>query len=91
VCTSIELSNPLTPPTLIAYVDFAYKHFGFHVDSFPQPFSPCPVDPMDCTVLCSSIMDSTLVVNEDQIVDRVDVVQPTYVIIHDECVRESKE
>jgi len=29
--------------------------------------------------------------NEDQVVDGVVVVQPTYAIIHDECVQESKE
>jgi len=30
-------------------------------------------------------------VSEDQVVDGVSVVQPTYPIIHDECVWESKE
>ena len=29
--------------------------------------------------------------NEDQVVDIFGVMQPTYAIIHDECVRESKE
>jgi len=30
-------------------------------------------------------------VNEDQFLDRVDVMQPAYAIIHDECVWESEE
>lgn len=61
------------------------------MDSFPQPPSPHSVDPPDCTVLFSSIPDSSPAVKEDQAVDRVGVVQPTCAIIHDECVQESKE
>lgn len=34
--------------------------------------------------MCASILDSTLVVNEDQAIDGVGVVQPTYAIIHKE-------
>ena len=34
-------------------------------------------DPPDDTVLCSSILDSTLLVNEDQAIDGVGVAQPT--------------
>lgn len=36
------------------------------------------------TLLCSSIPDSTLVVNEHQATDGVGVAQPTRVVIHEE-------
>ena len=89
--TFVELSHPPTPPALDIYVDFACNAIGCHVDSFPQPLSQRSVDPSDCTILCSSIPNSSLVVNEDQVVDGVSVVQATCTIIHDECVRESKK
>ena len=56
-----------------------------------KPASPRSIDPLDYTTLCYSVPNSTLVVNEDQVVDGVGVVQPTCTTIHDECVRESKE
>ena len=34
--------------------------------------------------MCSSIPDSTLVVNEDQAIDGVSVAQPTCLVIHEE-------
>jgi len=89
--TSVELSHLLTPHALDIFADLACKPVGCHVDFFPQPLSPCSVDPPDCTVLCSSIPDSSPTVNKDQVFDRVGVMQPTYAIIHDECVQESKE
>ena len=89
--TSVELSHPPTPPTLDICADLACKLVGCHVDSFPQPPSPHSVDPLDCTILCSSVPDSSPIVNEDQVVNGVSVVQPTYAIIHDEYVQESKE
>jgi len=51
----------------------------------PQPPSLYSNDRPDDTVLCSSIPNSTLVVNEDQAIDRVGVAQPTSIVIHDEC------
>ena len=89
--TSFELSHPPTPHALDILIDLACKPIGCHVDSFPQPLSQRSVDPSDCTILCSSIPNSSLVVNEDQVVDGVSVVQATCTIIHDECVRESKK
>lgn len=89
--TSFELSHLPTPLALDICIDLACKPTGRHVDLLPQPLSPRFVDPLNCTMLCSSILDSTLVVNEDQVVDRVGVVQPTCTIILDKCVRESKE
>lgn len=50
----------------------------------PQPLSLCSVDPLDYTVWCSSIPDSTLIVNKDQAIDGVGVPQPTCVVIHEE-------
>lgn len=84
--TSVELSHPPTPPALDIYIDLACKPIFFHVDSFPQPLSPRSVDPPDCTVLCSSIPDSSPIVNEDQVVDGFCFMKPTYAIIHDDCV-----
>lgn len=41
--------------------------------------------PPDDVVLCSSIPDSSLVVNEEQPTDGVGVAQTTCAIIHEEC------
>lgn len=57
---------------------------GFQIHFLPQPLSPGSTNPLDCIILCSSILDSTLVVNKDQVVDRVDVAQPTCIVIYDE-------
>ena len=50
----------------------------------PQPPYSYSDDPPDDTTLCSSIPDSTLVVNEDQAIDEVGVLKPTCVVIHEE-------
>ena len=84
--TYVELSHPPTPPTLDSYTDLARKPIGCHMDSFPQPLSMRFVDPLDCTVSCSSILDSSPGVEEDEVVDGVRTKQPTCTIIHDECV-----
>lgn len=89
--TFFELSHPPTPPALDIYVDLVCKPAGYHMDLLPQPLSLCSIDPPNSTVLCSSIRSSSRVVNEDQVIDGVDVVQPTYTIIHDGFVWESKE
>lgn len=87
----VELSHPPTLPALNVCAKLACKPASCDVDLFPQPPSPRFIDPLDCIVLCSFVLDSTLVVNEDQVVDEVGVVQLTCTIIHDECVRESEE
>ena len=61
------------------------------MDLFTQSLSPHSVDPMDCTMLCSLVPYSTLVVHEDQVVDTVGVEKPTCAIIYDEYVCESEE
>lgn len=68
---SVELSHPPTPLALEFYVDLACKTFGCHVDLFPQPLSPRSVDPPDYIVLCSPVLESTLVVHEDQVIDGI--------------------
>lgn len=49
-----------------------------------QPPSLCSVDSSDCTILCSSIPNSTFVVKKDQAIDKVGVVQLTCTVIHEE-------
>lgn len=88
--TSVEMPHPSTPPAIDIYTDLACKPVGRHVDLLPQHPSPFSSYPPDCIVLCSFVLNSTLIVNKDQVVDGVGVVQPTYTIIHDECVQESK-
>lgn len=89
--TSVDLSHPPTPLGLNICIDLACKTICCHVDLFHQPLSLRSVDPLNCTVLCSPIPESTLVVHEDRVIDRVDIAQPTCVVIHHECVRESEE
>jgi len=88
--TSVEMSHPSTPPAIDIYTDLACKPVGRHVDLLPQHPSPCSSYPPDCIVLCSFVLNSTLIVNEDQVVDRFGVMQPTYAIIHDKCVNMKK-
>lgn len=71
--TSVELSHSPTPPSLEICANLARNIVGFHVDSFPQPLSLHSVDPLNCIVLCSSILDSSRAMNEDQDVDGIGV------------------
>lgn len=88
---SVELSHPPTPPSLDIRVNLACKNVLHYMDLFPQPPFLHSIDPLDCTILCSFVPDSTLVVKEDQVVDGFGIVQPTYTIICDDYVWESKE
>lgn len=54
------------------------------MNSIPQPLSSHSVVPLDETVLCSSISNSTLAVNEEHAIGRVGVSQPTCVVNHEE-------
>ena len=56
----------------------------------PQPPSSYSDDPPNDIILCSSISDSTLVVNEDQAINGVGVAQPTCIVIHEEYDLESE-
>lgn len=68
-----QLSHPPTLTTLNICVDLVGKPMGCHTHLLPQPLYPRSPDPLDCTILCSSILDYTSVVNEDQAIDKVDV------------------
>lgn len=50
----------------------------------PQPLSSHSVVPLDDIIMCSSISDFTLVVNEEQAIDGVGVSQPTCIVIHED-------
>lgn len=50
----------------------------------PQPSSSYSDDPLDDIVLCYFISHSTLVVNEDQAIDKVGVAKPTCIVSHEE-------
>ena len=54
------------------------------MNCFLQPPSSHPGVPSNDVVLCSSIMDFLVVVNEEQPIDRVGVLQPTCTFIHEE-------
>ena len=57
---------------------------GCHMYFIPQPPYFYFDDPLDDTVLFSSIAFSTLVLNKDQSIDGVGVAQPTCTVIHEE-------
>lgn len=81
---SVELSHHPTITTLNFYAYLVGNPMGCHMHLLPQPPSLHSTDPPDCTVLCSSIPDSTPVANEDQAIDGFDVAQPTRALIYDE-------
>jgi len=82
--TSVQLSHY---PDITPYdfrTSLVVNPLGSHMHFVPQhPYSYSD-DPLDCTAFCSSVPDSTLVVNEDQSIDGVGVAQPTYAVIHEE-------
>ena len=55
-----------------------------HMHPFLQTLSSHSSVPLDDVVLCSSILDSSLVVNKEQPTDGFNVAQPTCAIIHEE-------
>jgi len=69
--TSIQLSHAPTLTTLNICVDLVGKPMGRYTHLLPQPPSLHSADPLDCIVLCSSVLDSTPIVNEDQTIDEV--------------------
>lgn len=50
----------------------------------PHPPSLYFDHPLDCTILCSSVLDSTPVLKEDRSIDGFGVEKPTCVAIHEE-------
>lgn len=86
----IQLLHASTLTTLNFYIDMVGKPMGCHMHLLPQPSTPHSFDPPDCVVLCSPIPSSTPIVNEDQAIDRVDVAQPTCIVIYNEYEWESE-
>lgn len=81
--TSVQLSHPPNITSLNIRTDLVENPMGCHIHVLPHPLSLCSVDPLDYTILCCSILNSTPVVNEDQPVDSIDVAQPTCVVIQE--------
>jgi len=71
--TSVQLSHPPIITTLNFLAELVGNPMGCHMHLLPQPPSSHSVDPLDCTLLCSSVSDSTPVVNEDQATKEVGV------------------
>jgi len=69
--TSVEMSRPPTPPTLNICTDLDCNPDGCHEVLSSQPPSSGSFDPLDFTVLCSPVLDSTSVFHDDQVVNGV--------------------
>ena len=80
--------SPPTPPALYFCANLDCKPVGYHVVSSSQPLSTGSFGPLDFFVLCSSILDFTCDVHEDQVMDEVGVEHPTCAIIFYEYVWE---
>lgn len=86
--TSVQISYPPNIILLNFCTDLVVSPLSYHMNFVPQPPSSYSYDPSDDDVLCSSIPDSTLVVNEDQAINEVSVSQPTCIVIHQEYDQE---
>ena len=73
-------SPNITPLNFQAYLFVCPSSSYMH--SFLQPPSFHSCVPLDGVVLCLSILDSSLVVNEEQPTNEVSVAKPTCVVIH---------
>ena len=69
--TSVELSYPHSPLALDICADLACNLACCHMDLLRQPSSLRFANPPDYIILWSFVPDSTLVVNGDQVVDRI--------------------
>lgn len=87
----IKLPPPPTPPALDFCIDFDCKPDGCHMVSTPRTPSNGSFDPLYFDVLCSSILDSTCDVHENQVMDEVRAGKPTYAIIFNEYVWEFEQ
>jgi len=83
--TFFEQSHPpnITPSDFRA--DLVVSPIPHHMYFVPQPPSSYSDQPPDDTVLCSSIPESTLFLNEDRSINGVGVSQPTCDAIQEEC------
>ena len=74
---SVQLSYPPSITSLNFRTGLAAKSMGCHMHLLPHPPFSHFADPPDCIILCSSVPDSTPILNEDQAINRVGVAQPT--------------
>jgi len=84
VPTFVQLSHSPNISSLNFRLDLVVSPSSCHMHFVPQPLSSYSTNPPNNTVSCSSILDSTLVVNEEQATNEVGVAQPTCTIIHEE-------
>jgi len=82
--TYVQLSHPPTISSRNFHVDLVVSPSCCNMNFVPQPSSSHSVVPLDDIVLCSSIPDSTLVMNEEQATEKVGVAQRTCAVIHEE-------
>lgn len=87
----IDLSPIPTPLALDFYEYLDCKPIGCHVILFFQPPSSSSFDPLNFSVMCSSVPDSTCDFHEDKVVEGVGIEKPTCAIIFYEYVWESEE
>lgn len=80
--TFFESSCPLDIDPSNFHEDLVVSRIPFHMYFVPQNLSSHSKHPLDDTTLCSSILDCTLVLNEDRSIDGVGVVEPTCRGIH---------
>lgn len=83
VHTYVHYSHPCNINPLNFHSELVVSPSSSHMHSVLPPPSLHPGVPPDDVVLCSSIPDSSLVVNEEQTTNRVSVAQPTCAIIHE--------
>jgi len=91
---NLPVELPPSPPTLPAldfYIDLDCNPDGCHMVSSLRLPSTSSFDPSDFSVLCSSVVNSTCDVDEDQVMEGASVGNPTYTISFDEYVWDSNQ
>ena len=83
VHTFVHPSHPPNITPLKFRSELVVSPSSYHMHSFLLLSSSHSGVPMEDVVLCSSIPDSSLVVNEEQPTDGVGVAQPTCIVIHE--------
>lgn len=83
VHTSLHSSHPSNITPLNFHTELVVSPSSSHMHYFIRPPSSHPGVPPNDVVLCSSIPDSSLVLNEEQPTDRVGVAQLICTVIHE--------
>lgn len=84
VHTPVQPSHPPNITPLNFRTELVVSPSSSHMHSFLKSLSLHSGVPLDDVVLCSSILDSSLAVNKEQLTDGVGVTQPTCAVIHEE-------